>query len=970
MSRLGTGGSIDRTRPIAFRFDGRTYRGFEGDSLASALLANDVRLIGRSFKYHRPRGILTAGAEEPNALVTLRSGARAEPNMRATTIELYEGLEASSQNCWPGPRFDLMAVNRLLSPIFVAGFYYKTFMWPSSLWEKLYEPLIRRAAGLGRLSGKPDPDCYDRSHAFADLLIVGGGPAGLTAALAAGRAGIRVLLVEEDRQLGGRLLAERHTIDGMPGEAWAKQAAAELRGLPTVTLLTRTSLFGAYDGGTYAAVERVFDHVIEPLPGQPRQRLWKIQASRAILATGAVERPITFGGNDRPGVMMASAAQAYVNRYAVAPGRRAAVFTNSDSGHAVASDLKAAGVEVVAVIDPRPNVDDTPSGVPLIRGVVVGTSGRDLRAIKVRDSQGAVRSLAVDLLAVAGGWNPAIGIASHGGARPVWSAAVQAFVMDAPPPGMMLAGAAAGRFTLAEALADGVEKAGGARSEIPSATPERAGVAEPLIVDGCRQKAFIDFQNDVTTDDVMLAEREGYRSVEHLKRYTTLGMATDQGKATQVNGHALLAKQAGRAIAEVGTIAARPPYSPVALGVLVGLHRAENLRPTRRTATHDWAAERGAIFVDAGLWKRAQWFPREGETVWLESVTREARTVRRSVGLCDVSTLGKIELCGPDAPVLLDRLYANMMSTLAVGKCRYGLMLREDGFVLDDGTVARLAEDRFVLTTTTANAMTVMRHVDFAVQVLWPDLDVQAVSVTEQWTQISVAGPNSRALLQGAFPDVDMSDAAIPFMGNLLARWRDAPMRLFRLSFSGELAYEVAVPANHGDALMRTLADIGEHYGCVAYGTETLGVLRIEKGHIAGGELNGQVTAGDLGMARLLSTKKDFIGRTMAGRAALVDPDRPRLVGLRPVADSQRLTAGAHLIARNRQVIAAHTQGHVTSACFSPAMGQWIGLGLLAQGAERIGERVSAVSPLRNSVVEVEVCGPTFVDPTGGRLRG
>ncbi len=974
MTRLVTGGLIDRSRPLSFSFDGRRMQGFAGDTLASALIANDVRLVGRSFKYHRPRGIVAAGSEEPNALFTLRTGARLEPNTRATTAELYDGLVACSQNRWPSLKFDVLAINGLLSSLFVAGFYYKTFMWPAAFWEKVYEPLIRRAAGLGALSGLPDPDCYDRDHAFCDLLIVGGGPAGLSAALVAGRAGARVLLVEDDPYLGGRLLSERHVIDDAMATDWATNAAAELAALANVRVLTRTMLFGSYDGGMFGAVERVADHLVRPESGQPRQRLWRITAARTVLATGAVERPITFGGNDVPGVMMAGAVQSYVNRYAAVLGRRVAVFTNNASGHRVAADLRRAGVDVTAVIDPRETVPDG-----AIRGVVLGTRGRMLRGIDVREPSGATRRIKADVLAVAGGWNPAFGIASHLGARPIWSNERHTFLLDSPPAGMRLAGAAAGHFTLAEALVDGQRAAAEALNALGRPEPmlgsystgeEHADVSAPLHIFGGRQKAFVDLQHDVTVADIALAEREGFRSVEHLKRYTTLGMATDQGKMGQVNGHALIARFAGRPMEELGTVLSRPPYQPVAIGVLAGIHRGEHFRPTRLTAAHGWAKAEGAVFTDAGQWKRPQYFPQSSEHNWLESVTREARAVRSAVGFCDVSTLGKIELGGADVAGLLDRVYANMMSTLPIGRARYGLMLREDGFVLDDGTVARLSERRYVLTTTTANAARVMQQIDFCRQVLWPELDVQAVSVTEQWAQYAVAGPNARALLTRILPDLDLTNVAFPFMAATACRWQGGPARLFRISFSGELAYEIAVPADRGAALARMLMVEGRTLDLTPYGTEALGVLRIEKGHAAGNELNGTTTAHDLGLGRMLSMKKDFVGRTMALRTALTDPARPQLVGLRPTDPAERLRCGAHLITCGSLAVTANDQGHVTSTCFSPVLGQWIGLGMLARGPERHGERVRAVSPLRGSEVEVEVVDPVFVDREGSRLRG
>jgi sarcosine oxidase subunit alpha len=917
---------------------------------------------------------MTAGAEEPNGLVTVGAGAHAEPNIPATQVELFDGLTATSQNCWPSRNFDLMRLNSFLSPIFVAGFYYKTFMWPAALWERLYEPLIRRAAGLGELSGRPDPDTYDSGHLFADLLIIGAGPAGLSAALAASRTGARVLLVEEADALGGRLLAERHEIKGQPCTQWVTDAEARLRARPNVSILTRTSIFGAYDGGIYGAVEH-----LRPgggPSGTPRQRYWKIAATKAIVAMGAVERPIAFGGNDRPGVMMASAVQAYANRYGVLPQGPTAVFATGDSGHQVAEELAALGAQVLAVIDPRPEVPAT--GLRVIRGEVVATHGKTLKSIEVRLADGSRRSLKADLLAVAGGWNPAVGLANHRGVRPVWSDQIQSFVIDTPPPGMHFAGAAAGRMSLGEALASGHSAAlaalqqsfGKVDSTAPSAANEASRVSAPYIVAGCRQKAFVDFQHDVTVDDVELAEREGYRSVEHLKRYTTLGMATDQGKSSQVLGHAVLARRRGCDIAQVGTIAARPPHSPITIGALAAMHCGQHLRPTRLSATHQWACEQNASFVDAGLWKRPEWFTAPGDADWLASATREARTVRACVGLSDVSTLGKIELRGSDAAALLDRLYVNIMSTLPVGKCRYGLMLREDGFVFDDGTVARLGEEHYVITTTTANAVAVMRHIDFALQVTWPELDCQAISVTEQWTQLAVAGPQSRAVLQRLLPELELSNAAFPFMAASVGEWGGHPLRLFRLSFSGELAYEVAVPATAGDALVRAVHDLVRDAGGVPYGLEALNILRIEKGHVAGGELNGQVTAADFGFARMCSTKKDYIGRVLGERPALRDPERQQLVGLKPVNREAAFTAGSHLLKLGAAITADNDEGHVTSVCMSPAIGSWIGLGLLAGGSQRIGERIVAASPVRDQFVEVEVCSPVFFDPEGARLRG
>ncbi len=985
--RLTRGGLIDRATSLRFSFDGRSYAGHAGDTLASALVANGVTVVGRSFKYHRPRGIFAAGSDEPNALVELRDGARREPNTRATTVELFDGLIAASQNRWPSLAFDVMAVNGLLSRFFPAGFYYKTFMWPADFWEKIYEPAIRRAAGLGRAAGAHDPDEYEKAFAHCDVLVVGSGPAGLMAALSAGRAGARVILAEEDFKLGGRLLAERLMLGGDDGAAWAASIEAELAAMPEVRIMRRTTVFGTYDHGQYGAVERVSDHLAVPLRYQPRQRYWKIVAKRAVLAAGASERPIAFAGNDRPGVMLAGAVRTYFNRFAATPASRLVVFTNNDDGWHTAADALAAGVSVEAIVDSRADARERLTAslkmpVRVFAGayVVQARGSRAIREVEIVEASARTTRIDCDCLGVSGGWNPAIHLTCHLGGKPQWRDDIAAFVPKIAPPGMLVAGAADGTMSLANCLKAGSDAGARAASDCglaatpaapPTAQNETVGVAPMWWVKGGAM-AFVDLQNDVTVKDVAVAKQEGFQSVEHLKRYTTLGMATDQGKIGGCVGLAIMAELVNRPIPDVGTTTYRPPYAPVALGALAGHHRGKDFRPMRLPPSHQWAIEHGAIMVDTGAWQRAQYYPRSGEAGWLETVNREVQTVRSAVGVCDVSTLGRIDIQGADAGAFLDRIYTNAFSSLPVGKARYGLMLREDGFVMDDGTTSRLATDHYFMTTTTANAGKVMQHLEFCLQVLWPDLDVQAVSVSEQWAQYSIAGPRSldtlrklvdaqHDLTNETFPH--LATRQVTIMGGLDAL-------LFRLSFSGERAYELAVPARYGDAAIRATMAAGDAFGIAPYGTEALGVMRIEKGHVSTNEINGQTTSHDLGAARLLSKRKDFIGRVMAERPALQAPTRPTLVGFKPADRGQRLHAGAHFLPLGVRPAAETDQGYMTSVAYSPTLGHWIGLGLLQRGPQRLGERVRAYDPVRGGDIDVDVCNPVFVDPERARLNG
>ncbi|MEM1362366.1 MAG: sarcosine oxidase subunit alpha family protein [Pseudomonadota bacterium] len=952
--RLDAGGQIDRNAKLSFRWDGKSLSGFEGDTLASALLANGQSLVARSFKYHRPRGIMTAGSEEPNALVTLGEGAATTPNTKATVVPLRDGLVAHSQN-WRGSlKWDLMSLNDVLSPVLSAGFYYKTFMWPKSFWERLYEPAIRASAGLGALSGSVDPDSYANGFKHADLLVIGAGPAGLMAALTAGRAGLRVIVADEDTRLGGRLNAETLEIAGAPGHQWATEAAAELAALPNVTVMPQSTVFGVYDGGQYGILERG--------TAQVRATFWRVRARHAVLASGATERPIAFPGNDRPGVMMAGAVRTYLNRFAVATGQQVALFGNNDSLARTARDLRAAGVDVVVELDSRAGAS------------VIGTNGRQgLRQIMTGD--GTWRE--ADCLAISGGWSPNVHLMCHHRGRPVWREDIAAFVPGPDlPPGMLCAGAVTGAGSLSAALREGaaaavkVAEAHGttARTEVPQAEDEPTAIAAFWHVSGAKGRAFVDFQHDVTTKDIIQAKTEGFEAVEHLKRYTTLGMATDQGKSSNVLGLALMAEARGVPIADAGTTIFRPPYTPVPIGAFAGPHRGPQFRPVRRTPSEPWAKEQGAVFIEAGQWMRAQYFPRAGEQSWQETVAREVTTTRSSVGVCDVSTLGKIEVQGRDAAAYLNFVYCNGFAKLAVGRTRYGLMLREDGFAYDDGTCARLSEHHYIVTTTTAKAGEVYRHMEFVRQCLCPEMDVHLISTTDGWAQYSVAGPQSRSLLSRLI-DEDISDTAYPYMACGAVTVCGTAGRLFRISFSGELAYEVAVPARYGDALIRALMAEAQSFDGTAYGTEALGVMRVEKGHPAGAELNGQTTAADLGLGRMVSSKKDSIGAVASRRPALLAEDRAQLVGLVPEDKSKSLRAGAHLLATDAAAEMGQDQGWISSAVHSPTLGHDIALAFLKGGANRAGDRIRAWDGLRGRDILVDVVSPHFYDPEGARLR-
>ncbi len=973
--RLDGKGLINRDRAVSFKFNGTTYQGFEGDTLASALLAQGEKLVGRSFKYHRPRGIMSDGSQEPNGLVEIHRGDQITPNTRMTQAELHEALDAHAQNYWGTLNWDVLELNDLLAPFLSAGFYYKTFMWPKAFWEKLYEPVIRRAAGLGKLSMKSNSDHYDKAFAFCDVLVVGSGPAGIMAALTAGRAGAKVILCEEDFRAGGRLNSETHEISGTPGHIWAEAKIAELRAMDNVRVMTRTTVTGAYDGGTYGALERVAHHVATP-GDAPLETFWRIAAKGCIYAAGAMERPIAFRNNDRPGVMMASALRGYLNRYGVACGERVTVFGNNDDAFRTAHDLHSAGVEIAAYVDSRPDADIS-GDFQIFKGAqVTAVKGRKaINGIEILTGTG-IEKIATDCLGVSGGWNPTVHLTCHLGGRPQWNEQLAAFIpVPNMVPGLEVAGAAGGSFSTKACLKSGVFRAKEvlkalgitARApNMPEAEDSETRISALWAVPG-KGRAWLDFQNDVTVKDVEQAAQENMRSVEHMKRYTTQGMAPDQGKNSNVNALAVLADATGRGIPETGTTTFRPPYMPVSIAAMGAYAQAEGFAPQRFTTSHDATIKRAAPMIEAGLWYRPSYFPQPGETHWRQSCDREVKMVREHVGISDVSTLGKIDLQGADVGAFLDFVYTNMFSTLKVGRVRYGLMLREDGHVMDDGTCARLGETHYVMTTTTAAAGQVMRHLEFVHQCLVPDLDVQFISVTEQWAQFAVAGPKSRELLN-AILDEPIDGESWPFMACGEVSVGGMKGRLFRISFSGEHAYEIAIPARFGESLFEALLAEASEIGGGPYGMEALNVMRIEKGFITHSEIHGRVTAHDIGMGRMISAKKECIGKTAAARPGLVE-NREELVGLRPAGDVKMINAGAFVFEPNDEPVRQNQQGYTTSVGFSPDLGV-LALGFVRNGRARHGETVKIVDHLRDVETLVEICDPVFLDPEGGRVRG
>ena len=995
--RLASGGSIDRSRPLVFTFDGLDYQGYAGDTLASALIANGVHLVGRSFKYHRPRGILSAGAEEPNALITVTRGAgRVTPNLRATQIELTEGLSASSQNRWPSLKFDLGAVNDLFSPLFGAGFYYKTFMGPNLLgknwaWARVYEPMIRRAAGLGAPPREADPDRYTRTFDHCDVLIVGAGPAGLAAALAASEGGARVVVCDENPTLGGSLLAEAEAdIDGKSARQWIEDTVAALRSAPNVRLMTRTQAFGYYAQNFVGLNERLAEADLIADPDLPRERLWQVRAREVVLATGAIERPLVFANNDRPAVMLAESARRYRVQYGAKVGDRVVVATAHDSAYRAALDLKKAGVGVALIVDLRPEAKGQlaeaarAAGIEVLAGAEILSADGRLRvnAVRIKHRDGE-RKVACEALIMSGGWTPCVHLFSQSRGKLAFDEALQLFKPGASAQRERSAGACNATFDLAGALMEG-DAAGRAAATaagftardartyaVSDALPAfgAAHVGPPAVHIDRRVKAFVDFQNDVCAKDVSLAVQEGMRSIEHIKRYTTTGMATDQGKLSNMNTLGIAAAELKRPIPEVGLTTFRPPYTPVTFGAFAGPARGDLFDPIRRTPIHDWAAENGAAFEDVGPWKRAWYFPRAGKSMH-DAVARECRTTRASVGLFDATTLGKIEVVGPDAATFLERMYANAFQKLEVGRCRYGLMLSEAGFLMDDGVIARLKPDRFHVTTTTGGAPRVLAHMEDYLQTEFTDLRVWLTSTTEQWATIAVQGPCARETIAPLIEDADLSNDAFPHMSMREARVCGIPARLMRVSFTGELGYEINVPSHYGRAIWDAVwREVQKHGGC-AYGTEAMHVMRAEKGHvIVGQETDGTVTLADLGLDWAIGkTKRDFVGKRSLSRPDMLADNRKQLVGLLTDNPAMVLEEGAQVTESASPPTGSSALGHVTSSYRSEALGRPIALALVAAGRSRIGAKLHV--PMPGGAIAVTVTTPVFYDKAGARLNG
>ena len=992
--RIKDKGYINRNKLINFQFNGKNFTGYEGDTLASALLANGIHLVGRSFKYHRPRGFFAAGVDEPNAKLQVQLNGHSEPNVNATEIELVEGLSATSQNCWPSVEFDIGAINNLLNKFFPAGFYYKTFMWPKSFWYKVYEPFIRKAAGLGIASVQKDKERYEHKFEYCDLLVTGSGPAGLASAYAAAKSGAKVILAEDKHRFGGSLLMDDVSIDNLSGKDWSDKIISELKEMPNVTVKNRSQVFGYYDHNMMVMFERVGDHLEKKSEFTPRQRLWYIRCKEVILSTGSIERPIVFGNNDTPGVMLSSGAKEYMKVYGVLVGKKPIIFTNNDSAYETAIEFKNNGVEPL-ILDTRKEQNSELVNEAKNKGIEIKFSHAVIKANGYKKVKSAIigeltedksgykntQTVDCDCICVSGFWTPSVHLASQSGNKLKFNKEIDAFVPDISKQNEVTVGAANGDFTLQNTLNEGF-KAGSKVSkkinnkeinvQVPNVTEKNHKVHDKFwcspLPKNIKAKRFVDFQNDVAVTDIEIALREGYRSIEHVKRYTTLGMATDQGRTSNLNGLQLVSNIENKIVPEVGHTTFRPPFTPVTIGTIVGREVGKHFMPTRLTPMHDWHIKNNAVFVDAGAWKRPRYYKKGNETM-LEAANREAKNVRDKVGICDVTTLGKIDVKGPDAAEFLNRVYTNAWMKLPIGKARYGVMLREDGMVMDDGTTTRISENHYHMTTTTAQAANVLSHLEYYLQIVWPELNVNVVSTTEQWAGAALAGPKSRDVLSKLFPNLDVSNEALPFMGYIEGDLFGVPARIFRISFSGELAYEINVQSDHGLFMWEKMMEIGKDYGIQPYGTEALSTLRIEMGHVAGPELDGRTIPYDVSLDGMVSKKKDFIGKRSLSKIAFNQSNRQKIVGLIPTDRKTSIPEGSHLVVDQNAKLPNPKLGHVSSSCWSVENNNPFSLAILKDGKNMIGKKLFAVSPLKNKSIEVEVISSHYVDHEGKRVR-
>ena len=992
--RLQDTGLINRDKKIKFKFNGKDYFGYEGDTLASALLANGVHLIGRSFKYHRPRGFFGAGVDEPNAKMQVVINGHSEPNINATEIELVDGLSATSQNCWPSVEFDIGAINNFLNRFFPAGFYYKTFMWPKSFWYKVYEPFIRKAAGLGVASLEKDNERYEHKYEFCDLLVTGSGPAGLASAYSAAKNGAKVILAEDKPRFGGTLLTDDVTIDNLSGKEWADKMISELKEMPNVIVKNRSQVFGYYDHNMMVMFERTGDHLEKKSKYTPRQRLWYIRAKEVLLSTGSIERPIVFGNNDTPGVFLSAAAKEYIKVYGVLIGKKPLIFTNNDSAYETAIEFKKNGVEPL-VLDTREDCNselineakDLKIDIRFSHAVLAANGYKKVKSATIgklnNDKTDFVSTEIIncDCICVSGFWTPTVHLASQSGNKLRFNDEIDAFIPDKSKQNENSIGSSNGTFTLKETLENSFKLGAEVSSKItnkneqillPKSNERKYSTHDKFwcspLPRGKNFKRFVDFQNDVAVSDIEVALREGYRSIEHVKRYTTLGMATDQGRTSNLNGLQLVANVEKKIVPQVGHTTFRPPFTPVTIGTIVGREVGKEYMPTRKTPMHNWHEKNNAVWVDAGAWKRPRYYKRGNETLF-EASKREAKNVRDHVGICDVTTLGKIDVKGPDAAEFLNRVYTNAWLKLPIGKARYGVMLREDGIVMDDGTTTRISENHYHMTTTTAQAANVLSHLEYYLQVVWPDLNVNVVSTTEQWAGAALAGPKSRQVLSKLFPEMDVSNEGLPFMGYLEGKLFGVSARIFRISFSGELAYEINVPSDYGMFMWEKIVEIGEEFNIQPYGTEALSTLRIEMGHVAGPELDGRTIPYDVSLEGLVSKKKDFIGKRSLIKEAFNKEDRQKIVGLVPLDRKSSIPEGSHLVEDSKAKLPNPKLGHVSSSCWSVENNNPFSLAILKDGKNMIGKKLYAVSPLKNTSIEVEVISSHYVDHEGKRVR-